>query len=66
MKVSVQIVRDNYDILNNEAVKKKYPNLYKDVKEHDSEGWSSWYDLTEKAYEEYNKYLKDKDIGYVR
>ena len=61
-----QIVRDNYDILHNPEVKKKYPKLYTEVLEHDKISTSSWYDLTEKAYVEFQAYIQDKSIGYVQ
>lgn len=59
-----QIVRDNYDILNNPKVKEKYPTLYKEVLEHDKVSTSSWYDFTPIAYEEFQKYSLDNSIGY--
>ena len=58
-----QIVRDNYDILNNPKVKEKYPTLYKEVLEHDRVSTSSWYDFTTTAYEEFQKYSQDTSIG---
>lgn len=36
-----QITRDNYDILHNPEVKKKYPKLYTEVLEHDKISTSS-------------------------
>ena len=57
-----QIVRDNYDILNNPKVKERYPNLYKEVLEHDKVSTSSWYDFTSTAYEEYQAYRLDVTI----
>ncbi len=61
----VQMVRDNYDIIHNPKVKEKYPELYKEVCEHDKLSGSSWYDLSEAAHDEYEKYIRDIDIGYV-
>lgn len=61
-----QIVRDNYDIIHNPNVKEKYPTLYKEVWEHDKITTSSWYDLTEKAYMEFQEYIQDKSIGYIK
>ena len=61
-----QIARDNYDILHNQKVKEKYPTLYKEVLEHDKVSTSSWYGLTEKAYTEFQEYIQDKSIGYVK
>lgn len=60
----VQMVKDNYDILHNPQVKLKYPNLYREVKEHDKISTSSWYDLKVDAYNEYLSYLDDASIGY--
>lgn len=60
-----QIARDNYDITHNSNVKEKYPTLYKEVLEHDKVSTSSWYDLTPKAYAEFQEYIQDKSIGYV-
>lgn len=62
----IQMVNDNYDIIHNPCVKGKYPNLYKEVIDHDKVSNSSWYDLTEIAYKEYNEYINDKTIGYVK
>ena len=42
----VQIAVDNYDILHNPKVEKKYPLLYAAVSEHDKHYVSSWYALT--------------------
>ena len=62
---SVQIIRDDYDIIHNSKVKEKYPNLYKEVYEHNEISRSSWYKFSKKAYDEYRKYLKDNTIGYI-
>ena len=62
----VQIARDNYDITHNTKVKEKYPALYKEVLEHDKISTSSWYDLTPNAYAEFQIYIKDESIGYVK
>ena len=63
---SVQMVKDNYDIKHNPKVKEKYPLLYEEVVRHDEESFSSWYNLSNKAYWEYLEYMDDRDIGYVR
>ena len=63
---SVQMVKDNYDIKHNAKVKEKYPILYAEVVRHDEESFSSWYNLSDKAYWEYLEYMDDRDIGYVR
>lgn len=63
---SVQMVNDNYDIIHNTKVREKYPTLYKEVINHDKVNMSSWYDLSDKAYEEYYKYLHDRSIGYLK
>lgn len=64
-KIPQQIARDNYDITHNANVKEKYPTLYKEVLKHDKASISSWYDLTPKAYAEFQEYSQDKSIGYV-
>ena len=60
----IQIV-NNYDITRNEWVRKKYPKLYEEVLKHDKLVTSSWYDLTERAFKEYQKYCKDETIPYL-
>ena len=60
----IQMVQDNYDILHNPYVRLKYPNLYREVKEHDRISTSSWYDLNTDAYNEYLLYIDDASIGY--
>lgn len=62
---SVQMVNDNYDIKNNPKVRRLYPTLYAEVIAHDKDLFSSWYDLSNEAFEEYQAYKKNKDIGYV-
>ncbi len=62
----VQMVHDNYDVIHNPNVKQKYPTLYKEVMEHDHVSTSSWYDLTTEAYKEYQRYIEDENIGYVK
>lgn len=61
----VQMVNDNYDVIHNPKVKEKYPTLYKEVVEHDRVSTSSWYELSDTAYKEYQKYINDKSIGYI-
>ena len=62
---SVQMAIDNYDVLHNPKVREKYPILYTEVFRHDRISNSSWYNFSYSAYEEYLKYIDDKDIGYV-
>ena len=62
---SIQIRKDNFDIKNNPKVKDKYPELYAQIMRHDKDSFSSWYELTDDAYEEYMDYLQDYDIGYI-
>ena len=50
MKYSIQII-PNDDI--HDYAKKRYPNLYKEVLDHDKISKSSWYELSEVAYNEY-------------
>lgn len=52
------VAHNNYDILHNPHVKKMYPNLYKEIFEHDKISNSSWYELSSEAYEEYERYKK--------
>ena len=61
----VQMVWDNYDIKHNPNVAKKYPLLYKEVREHDKISTSSWYTLSDNAYAEYLTYFNDNTIGYI-
>ena len=61
----VQMIQDNYDIIHNPKVKEKYPQLYDEVVEHDRFSKSFWYKLSDKAYEEYEKYTEDNSIGYI-
>ena len=61
-KNQVQIVSDNYDILKNPNVKTLYPNLYKEIYEHDKLTNSSWYDLSQIAYQEYQSYKCNRNI----
>lgn len=63
---SVQMIKDNYDIKHNPKVKEKYPFLYAEVVRHDEDSFSSWYNLSDKAYWEYLDYMDDRSIGYVR
>lgn len=64
-KHPVQMITDNHDILHNEHVHKKYPALYQEVKAHDLDSRSSWYRLSDDAYQEWLAYKEDKDIGYI-
>ena len=57
----VQMVFDNYNILHNEEIRKRYPNLYQEVYNHDKITMSSWYDLSDSAYDEYKKWCNDKE-----
>lgn len=59
----VQMITENYDILNNPHLLDKYPNLYFEVFMHDREYHNSWYKLSAKAYSEYLKYMNDIDIN---
>lgn len=65
-KHHVQIAVDNYDILHNDAVKRKYPKLYDAVHRHDKISTSSWYELTDEEFEEFGKYVADKEIPYIK
>jgi hypothetical protein len=64
---SVQII-NNYAITNksSEEIKLAYPNLFKEVLEHDKITSSSWYDLSDAAFAEYDRFrrigLRSKDI----
>ena len=60
----VQIAVDNYDILHNPKVEKKYPLLYAAVSEHDKHYVSSWYALTWEEFQEFEAYRYDTSIGY--
>lgn len=61
----VQIAKDFYDILNNSAVKRKYPNLHNEIKQQTQMCHSSWYNLSYEAFSEYAGYLEDYSIPYI-
>lgn len=52
----VQMINDNYYIIHDLTVREKYPILFKEVCEHDRISTSSWYSLSDEAYEEYQKW----------
>lgn len=54
---NAQMINDNYIILTNSEIKKRYPILFLEVLEHDKSIRSSWYELSDEAYQEYQKYL---------
>jgi hypothetical protein len=56
---SVQII-DSYSITNNNPSEMKlvYPHLFKEVLKHDKVTSSSWYELSEAAFGEYEKWKK--------
>lgn len=56
-KHSVQIVK-NHLLYPREG---QYPNLVKEIKEHDRYSSSSWYDLSDAAYAEYQAYMASSD-----
>lgn len=56
----VQMINNNYYILNDRQAKQKYPHLYAEVLSHDKVCTSSWYDLTDKAFAEYQKWLESR------
>lgn len=58
----VQMINDNYRIIHSEVAKQRYPKLYDEVVEHDRLVSSSWYDLSDEAYEEYNQWVEDSDV----
>lgn len=62
----VRMLSDNYDITHNLKVRELYPKLFSEVLEHDKVSRSSWYDLSDEAYAEYEEYIDNEDIGYVK
>lgn len=50
------MINDNYYIIHDLTVREKYPILFKEVCEHDRISTSSWYSLSDEAYEEYQKW----------
>lgn len=54
----VQMINDNYNIIHDLTVRERYPNLFKEVCEHDRISTSSWYSLSDKAYEEYQEWCE--------
>jgi hypothetical protein len=61
----VQII-DNYSITNKPCFncKGRYPSLYHEVFAHDKVTSSSWYDLTEDAYAEYQQWRRERNDFY--
>lgn len=53
----VQMIND-YDIIHDLTVREKYPTLFREVCEHNRISASSWYSLSDKAYEEYQVWCK--------
>ncbi len=64
MTKSVQMVTQNFDIKENPAVRNKYPTLYAEVVRHDLDSFSSWYELTVEAHEEWLRYIADDTIPF--
>jgi hypothetical protein len=62
---SVQLLTDNYDILNNPKVKEKYPVLYNAIANQTPDR-NSYYNFTQEEYEQWCTYREDQTIGYVR
>lgn len=56
----VQMIDDNYDIIHDLTVRERYPILFKEVCEHDRISTSSWYSLSDEAYEEYQKWCTEE------
>lgn len=54
----VQMINDNYDIIHDLTVREKYPILFSEVCEHDRISTSSWYSLSDEAYEEYQRWCE--------
>lgn len=61
----VQLMFDDYDILHNPEVRKKYPILYAEVAKSCEQKLDSSYFLSHKAYEEYLQYINDINIEYI-
>jgi hypothetical protein len=55
IKKHVQIIRNDLIIRHAE---KRYPHLYSEVYAYDKISSSSWYSLTQEAYEEYKKFRR--------
>ena len=66
MSHSVQIVVEHHDIKVNPAVREKYPILCAEVDCHDLDSFSSWYELTDEAYDQWLKYIDDDTIPFIR
>ena len=56
----IQMISLNYDILRDDAAPKLYPHLFAEVSAHDHYTRSSWYDLSNEAYAEYEKYIENR------
>jgi SET domain-containing protein len=64
MNATVQVNKHEVQIIHNYAIhyyaEKHYPNLYKEVMAHDKTNNSSWYSLSDAAYEEWKRYKKNR------
>jgi hypothetical protein len=62
---NVQII-DNYSIMNKNylKVKDRFPDLYKEVLDHDKTTPSSWYELSDKAFFQYTSYWRESNDFY--
>lgn len=61
----VQMINDNYDIIHDLTVREKYPTLFREVREHNRISTSSWYSLSDKAYEEYQVWCKIRNGNLI-
>jgi len=59
----IQMIPLNYDILRDDAAPKLYPHLFAEVKAHDRYTCSSWYELSNEAYAEYEKYIENRNTN---
>jgi hypothetical protein len=57
----VQIIDNDcfYDDKKYPWVKNNYPIIYQEVSYHDSYSTSSWYDISDEAFTEYQAYFED-------
>lgn len=61
-KYHVQMIDANYYIKNDREAPTRYRKLYNAVVRHDKVSSSSWYDLTEDEYIEYEDYMNSHDM----
>lgn len=60
--IEIEMIQDSYLILNHPDVARKFPQLFKEVSEHNKKSMSTLYSLSEKAYQEYSMLTQDRTL----